>query len=269
MKNQKMKQKTIKYAFRKSLPVMAGYLVLGTGFGILLQSKGYSWLWAFVMSLTIYAGSMQYLAIDLLGSGASLITVAIMTLMVNIRHIFYGITMLTKYQKAGPQKPYLIFALTDETFSLVCAPDLPEGVDEQWYDFWLSLFDQCYWIAGSVFGALLGSAIPFNSAGVEFSMTALFVVIFIEQWEKTKQHLPAMIGVVISVVSLLLFGPADFLIPAMTGITVALMLARNTLSQEKTHGEEAPEGEPLQEKMLQERRLQEIVPEEKGDVKND
>lgn len=264
-----MKQKTIKYAFQKSLPVMAGYLVLGTGFGILLQSKGYSWPWALVMSLTIYAGSMQYLAIDLLDGGASLITVAIMTLMVNIRHIFYGITMLTKYQKAGPQKPYLIFALTDETFSLVCAPDLPEGVGEQWYDFWLSLFDQCYWIIGSVFGALLGSAIPFNSAGVEFSMTALFVVIFIEQWEKTQQHLPALIGVGISVVSLLLFGPADFLIPAMIGITVALMLARKKLTSGKIIGEEVPKKELSQEKMLQERRLQEIVPEEKGDVKND
>lgn len=233
----KIKQKTIKYAFEKSLPVMAGYLVLGTGFGILLQSKGYSWIWALIMSLTIYAGSMQYLAIDLLGSGASLITVAIMTLMVNIRHIFYGITMLTKYQKAGAQKPYLIFALTDETFSLVCALDLPEGVDEQWYDFWLSLFDQCYWIVGSVFGALLGSAIPFDSAGVEFSMTALFVVIFVEQWEKTKQHLPAMIGVVISVISLLLFGAQDFLIPAMIGIAVALMLARKKLSKEDVKNE--------------------------------
>lgn len=226
-----MRHKTIKYAFRKSVPVMAGYLVLGIGFGILLQSKGYSWIWAFVMSLTIYAGSMQYVAVDLLSGGASLIATAVMTLMVNIRHVFYGITMLTKYQKAGKGKPYLIFALTDETFSLVCAPQLPEDVDEYGYELWLSLFNQCYWITGGVIGALLGSALHFNSAGVEFSMTALFVVIFVEQWEKTKQHLPACIGVGISLLCLLVFGAEDFLIPAMIGIAAALMLARGYLGK--------------------------------------
>lgn len=205
---------------------MAGYVVLGMGFGILFQSKGYGWWWAMLMSLTVYAGSMQYVAIDLISGGASLITTALMTLMVNIRHLFYGITMLDRYKDAGASKPYLIFALTDETFSLVCSPDLPEKVDEKRYYLLVSLFNQCYWVVGSVVGAILGSALTFDSRGIDFSMTALFVVIFVEQWEKTKNHLAAVVGMVISVVCLLIFGADSFLIPSMIGITAALFLLK-------------------------------------------
>lgn len=219
-----MNRKTFAYSFRASLPVMAGYLVLGIGFGVLMQEKGYSWFWAFVMSLTIFAGSMQYVAIDILSSGASLIAAALMTLMVNIRHIFYGLTMLEKYQDTGAKKPYLIFALTDETFSLVCSADLPEDVDRQRYYLYVSLLNQLYWVSGSVIGGVLSGAVSFNSAGIDFAMTALFVVIFVEQWEKTKLHIPAAAGVCISVVCLLLFGADGFLIPAMLAITAVLLL---------------------------------------------
>lgn len=138
----------------------------------------------------------------------------------------YGITMLTKYQKAGRKKPYLIFALTDETFSVVCDVDLPEGVEENAYYFWISLLDQIYWVLGSLLGSIIGNTLPFNSAGVEFSMTALFVVIFVEQWEKTKQHFPALCGVLLSLLSLFIFGADDFLIPAMIGITIALLIGK-------------------------------------------
>lgn len=217
---------TRRYAFKASLPVMAGYIVLGIGFGILLQSKGYAPVWALLMSLCVYAGSMQYVAVDLLAGGASLITAALMTVMVNVRHIFYGITMLEKYKTTGKKKPYLIFSLTDETFSLVCSPALPEKVDEQQYYLYVSLFNQSYWVLGSTIGALLGELLPFSFAGIEFSMTALFVVIFVEQWEKTKQHMYALTGLVISVISLLIFGASDFLIPAMLGITVALFIEK-------------------------------------------
>lgn len=228
------RKKTIQYAFQKSIPIMAGYIVLGMGFGILLQKQGYGLIWAFLMSTFIYAGSMQYVAIDLLGSGASLLATAIMTLMVNIRHVFYGITMLTKYQKAGKKKPYMIFALTDETFSVVCDVDLPQGVEESSYYFWISLMNQFYWVLGSLLGNVIGSRLPFNSAGVEFSMTALFVVIFVEQWEKTRQHFPALCGVLISLACLLLFGADNFLIPSMTGITVALLLGQKWLKKGET-----------------------------------
>ena len=213
---------------------MTGYIVLGMGFGILLQKQGYGLLWAFLMSLCIYAGSMQYVTIDLLGSGASLVATALMTLMVNIRHVFYGITMLTKYQKAGRKKPYLIFALTDETFSVVCDVDLPEGVEENAYYFWISLLDQIYWVLGSLLGSIIGSTLPFNSAGVEFSMTALFVVIFVEQWEKTKQHFPALCGVLLLLLSLFIFGADDFLIPAMIGITIALLIGEKWMEKGET-----------------------------------
>lgn len=225
----KTKETTIKYAFKASLPIMAGYVVLGMGFGILLESKGYAWWWAALMSLTIYAGSMQYVAIDLLAGGATLIASALMTLLVNIRHLFYGITMLEKYKDTGARKPYLIFALTDETFSLVCAPNLPEGVRRKDYYFFVSLFNQCYWVIGSGLGSIIGNTFTFNSVGVDFAMTALFVVIFVEQWESTKQHLSAITGIICAVAALLIFGPFDFLIPAMIAITVALIVERKWL----------------------------------------
>ena len=170
--------KTIRYAFVRSLPIMAGYIVLGLGFGVLLQSKGYGAGWALVMSGLIYAGSMQYVAIDLLAGGASLISAAIMTLMVNARHLFYGISMLERYKDTGAAKPYLIFALTDETYSVVCSGGVPEGVDRKKYYFWVSLLNQLYWIAGGVAGALLGSVLPFDTTGIDFSMTALFLVVY-------------------------------------------------------------------------------------------
>ena len=138
------------------------------------------------------------------------------------------------YQKAGRKKPYLIFALTDETFSVVCDVDLPEGVEENAYYFWISLLDQIYWVLGSLLGSIIGSTLPFNSAGVEFSMTALFVVIFVEQWEKTKQHFPAFCGVLLSLISLLLFGADDFLIPAMIGITIALLIGKKWMEKGET-----------------------------------
>lgn len=228
-----MNRKTLNYSFLASLPVMAGYVVLGMGFGILLQDKGYGWWWALLMSLTVYAGSMQYVAVDLLAGGATLIAAAMMTVMVNIRHLFYGITMLDPYSKAGKEKPYLIFSLTDETYSLVCAPQLPEDVDEQKYYLYVSLMNQCYWVIGSVIGGIAGASFAFNSAGIDFAMTALFVVIFVEQWEKTKQHLPAVTGVAVTLVCRLLFGVSNFLIPSMIGIVIALFLMKPYLTDDK------------------------------------
>ena len=215
---------TLKTAFLSTLPVMAGYLVLGMGFGILLHSRGYGIGWSFAMSALIYAGSMQYLAVDLLSGGAGLITAALTTLMVNARHLFYGISMIGKYQNTGWRKPYLIFALTDETYSLNCN-GAPEGVaDPEKYFFLVSILNQSYWILGSCLGSVLGAAIPFNSEGIDFALTALFVTVFVEQWLSTKDHIPALIGLGASVVCLALFGPGNFLIPAMVLITLLLGL---------------------------------------------
>lgn len=205
---------------------MAGYLVLGTGFGILLQSKGYGILWTLAMSIFIYAGSMQYLAVDLLAGGAGLITAALTTLMVNARHLFYGISMIDKYKNAGKHKPYLIFSLTDETYSLNCG-QLPEGVEEpSRYYFLVSVFNQCYWVVGSAIGSALGSVLPFSTEGIDFSLTALFVTVFVEQWKSAKDHVPAVIGVGASLLCLAVFGAGNFLIPAMILITLALTVYR-------------------------------------------
>lgn len=228
-----MGKKTFRYSFLATLPVMAGYLVLGIGFGILLYDKGYSFWWAIFMSISIYAGSMQYVGVDLLASGTPLLSAAIITLMVNARHLFYGVSMVEKYRNIGKAKPYLIFALTDETYSLVCDPSLPEDIDRKKYYFWVSLLDHSYWVLGSFLGSLIGSALTINTAGIDFSMTALFVVIVVEQWEKTKQHIPAILGFAISGVCLMIFGPSNFLIPSMLCISAFLFLLRPVIEKKE------------------------------------
>lgn len=221
-----MNGKLIGMAFYRSLPVMAGYLVLGIGFGILMRSAGYGVLWAFAMSAFIYAGSMQYVGAGLLAGGASVILTALTTLMVNARHLFYSISMIDRYKDAGKVKPYLIFALTDETYSLLCDGKVPEGEDADRYRFLVSLFDHCYWVAGSVAGSLLGSVLPFSTLGIEFAMTALFLVSFTEQWIGNGDHIPAVTGAAASLFCLLVFGAERFLIPSMLLITLVLTLVR-------------------------------------------
>ena len=223
----------IKRAFRASLPVFAGYIVLGIGFGILLKTKGYGLLWAALSSVFVYAGSLQYVMVNLIAAGAPLITTALTAVMVNARHLFYGISMIDRYKGAGKKKPYLIFALTDETYSLVCSDESVRGVrDRHRYYFFLSMFDQIYWITGSVMGSVLGGLITFSTEGIDFALTALFVTIFVDQWLSTKDHRAALTGVIASVICLLIFGADNFLIPAMLCITAALTVMRSKLSRE-------------------------------------
>jgi len=217
----------MKKAFSDTIPVMTGYLVLGFGFGIILKSSGYSTVLAFAMSLLIYAGSMQYIAINLLTGGASLLTAALTALTVNARHLFYGISMLEKYRDTGWRKPYLIFALTDETYSLVCGehPEIPQERKSDYF-FLVSLMDQIYWVLGSVLGAVAGDLLHFNSRGIDFALTALFLTVFLEQWLSSRDHRPAVTGVAVSLVCLLIFGSSRFLIPAMAVIAVSLCLQK-------------------------------------------
>ncbi len=218
----KQQKNTISKAFYKTVPVMAGYIVLGTGFGILLRNAGYGMLWALSMSLFIYAGSMQYVGVGLLTGGASVITTAITTIMVNGRHLFYSISMIDKYKNAGKYKPYMIFALTDETYSLLC----DDNDNDNLYRFLVSLFNQSYWVMGTLIGSILGKVIPFSTRGIEFSMTALFIAAFTEQWITSKNHVPAVIGILCTTLCLVLLGPDKFLIPAMFLITFVLTLIR-------------------------------------------
>lgn len=216
-------KKILKKTFISTIPVMTGYLVLGFGFGIVIKSAGFSTLLALAFSIFTYAGAMQYAAVGLLTSGASLVTVALTTLMVNARHLFYGISMLEKYKKTGKTKPYLIFALTDETYSLVCGDlsNIPEERKKDYY-FFVSLFNQIYWVTGTLLGALIGSVFTFNSQGIDFALTALFITVFLDQWLTSKDHSPALIGLSVSALCLLIFGAEGFLIPAMIVIAIWL-----------------------------------------------
>jgi len=219
-------KKTIKTAFLATIPVMAGYIVTGTGFGILLATQGYGPLWAAAMVLIIYAGSMQFVCLELMASGASLVTTAVMTLMVQVRHLFYSISMVGTYSDSGKYKPYLGYALTDETYALVCQLDLPEDVDKNKYCFYLSLMDQSYWFLGCVMGDIIGISVNFDFRGIDFAMSAMFVAIAVEQWMKSKNHWSALTGLIISVACLIIFGSDSFLIPTMILIIIALTVER-------------------------------------------
>ena len=221
-----MNRRVVRQAFLKSLPVLAGYVVLGIGFGILLRNAGYGVLWAAAMGLFIYAGSMQYVGVGLISGGASVLTAILTTFMVNARHLFYSISMIDRYKGAGRYKPYMIFALTDETYSLLCDGKTPEDCDPNLYRLLVSLFNHSYWVAGCVIGSLLGAVIPFSTAGIEFSMTALFVAAFTEQWLTSRDHVPAVVGLMSALICLLVFGRDSFLIPTMLLITLALSLLR-------------------------------------------
>ena len=229
-----MNKRLLRTAFLDTVPVMTGYVFLGFGFGILMQQHGYGVLWAGAMSLFIYAGSMQYVAISLLTSGASLLTAAMTAFVVNARHLFYGISMVDTYKGMGNKKPYLIFGLTDETYSLVSQLQIPEGIHPRGYCFLVTLFDHIYWVSGTILGSLAGSLLPINYEGVDFALTALFVTIFVEQWLSTKNHGPAIIGVAATVICLVLFGADVFLIPSMVIIAVSLILIRKT-GKEDSH----------------------------------
>ena len=222
----------IKQVFPQTIPVMAGYISLGIAFGLLLQSIGYGSIWAFLMSLFIYAGSAQFLAVELLSAGATLTHVALLTFLLNFRHLFYGLSMLEKYRGTGIRKIYLIFGLTDETYALLTGYKTPEGLSDKNYYFAVTLMNQMYWILGCVIGSAAGSIIPFDTTGIDFAMTALFAVLVVEQWKTNKNHIPAISGFLITIAALYVFGADSFLIPALIVMSFALMCMKSTLSQE-------------------------------------
>ena len=228
-------KRIIKKVFPQTIPVMAGYISLGIAFGLLLQSIGYGPIWAFLMSLFIYAGSAQFLAVELLAAGATLTHIALLTFLLNFRHLFYGLSMIEKYRGTGIGKIYLIFGLTDETYALLTGYKTPEGLSDKSYFFAVTLMNHLYWIFGSVIGYVAGSIIPFDLTGIDFAMTALFAVLVVEQWKTNKNHIPAISGFVITVAALFIFGADNFLIPALIVMSVALLFMKGTLSREKSN----------------------------------
>ncbi len=224
--------KAFRAAFPFTVPVLTGYLFIGTAFGVMFQEKGYNFLWAIVMSILVYAGSGQYLAVNFFAPGVNLLQVIFLEFMVNIRHIFYGLSLLERFSEMGKKKLYMIFSLTDETYSLFFVTKIPKDVDEHKFMFAIALLDQLYWITGSAIGAIAGSVIPFDATGIDFAMTALFIVIFVEQWMTSITHLPALIGIVTGVVCLLVFGSENFILPTMICILVILLSGRKMIEQE-------------------------------------
>lgn len=224
-----MDRKTLAAAFPVTVPVLMGYLAIGMAFGLMLQSAGYGVVWAFFMSLTIYAGSGQYLGVSLLATGASLPQVAFLTLMVNFRHLVYGLSLLEKLRGMGVRKLYMMFSLTDETYALLSSAQPPEGVDAHDFYFCVALLDHSYWILGSIIGSLAGAALGFDTTGVDFAMTALFLVIAVGQWKAAGSHLPALLGAAATLASLMLVGAEDMLLPALGIIVLVLTLMRPKL----------------------------------------
>lgn len=236
-----MDRKSLAAAFPVTVPVLMGYLAIGMAFGFMLQAIGYNFIWAFFMSLSIYAGSGQYLGVSLLSSAAALSTVAVMTLLINFRHLVYGLSMLEKFRGMGLRKFYMIFSLTDETYALLSSVQPPVGVDPRNFYFSIALLDQSYWILGSVIGAVAGALLPIDTTGIDFAMTALFVVIAVDQWSAYKRHLPALLGAGVTLLSLFLVGAENMLLPALGVIVLVLLLLRQRLDERGTAaGEEEP-----------------------------
>ena len=216
-------------AFPQTLPILAGFLFLGAAYGIYMNLSGFSPLCPMLMSLTIFAGSMEFVTVDLLLGAFDPLRALLLALMVNARHLFYGISMLDKYKNVGKKRWYLIFGMCDEAFSINCTADIPMGIDRGWFYFFVTLLTHMYWVTGATLGGLLGSLLSFELEGLDFVMTALLVVIFLDNWLKEKSHISSILGVVLSLICLILFGSGDFIIPAMLMIFGALTLLQKPL----------------------------------------
>lgn len=233
-----MKKRAFRAAVPYTLPICAGFLFLGMSYGFLMRSKGFSFVYPMMMSLVIFAGSMEFVTVNLLLSAFHPLHAFLLTLMVNARHLFYGISMLEKYKDMGWKKPYLIYGMCDESFSVNCTADPPPDVDRGWFMLFVTLLNHIYWVTGAAFGALLGYAVHFDTKGIEFVMTALFLVMFIDQWEKTKNHKPALIGLGCSAICLAVFGSGSFLLPSMACIILCLLAGKKENTKETKEQEQ-------------------------------
>lgn len=224
-------RRAARFAFPHTIPIFAGFWFLGLTYGIYMNVSGFSFLYPALMSLTIFGGSLEFVAVEMLLSPFAPLQTLAMTLMIQARHLFYGISMLDRMKGLGLKKIYLIFGMCDESFSINYSARIPEDVDRGWFMFFVTLFNQLYWFTGATLGGILGSFISFNTEGLEFVMTAMFVVIFLEQWLKEKKHYTAVIGLAVSAVCLLIFGPDSFMIPTMLCILFLLTVFRQPIER--------------------------------------
>ena len=226
-----MKRKALKAAFPYTVPIFAGFWFLGLTYGIYMNLSGFSFWYPMLMSLTIFAGSAEFVAVNLLLGAFDPLQALAMTLLINARHLFYGLSMLDRYRGTGWKKLYLIFGLCDESFSINYTADIPKDVDRGWFMFFVNLLNHLYWVSGASLGGIFGSLLSFDTEGLEFVMTAMFVVIFLEQWLKEKTHTASLLGLALSALCLLVFGPENFLLPAMTAILGVLTLLRKPIGK--------------------------------------
>lgn len=222
-------QKALSRAFPHTIPVLAGFLVLGTAYGVLMQTKGYGVLWAMLMSAVAFCGSMQYVAITLLTTAFNPLQAFLLSIMVNARHLFYGLSMLEKYKGLGKVRGFLIYTLCDETFSISSSVSLPEDVDRKYFYFSISLLNYLYWIVGTFLGSILGKFITFNTQGLDFVLTALFVVLFLEQMKRNENRISGLIGIASALLSLSVFGANNLVIPSMVIILLILLAGRGKI----------------------------------------
>ena len=230
-------KKAFKAAFPYTIPIFAGFWFLGLTYGIYMNVSGFSFLYPMLMSITIFAGSMEFITANMLLGSFNPVQAFLMTLMINARHLFYGISMLDRFRGTGLKKLYLIFGMCDESFSINYTAKIPPDVDRGWFMFFVTLLNHFYWFSGSTLGGIFGSFIHFDTEGLDFVMTAMFVVIFMEQWLKDKQHISALLGLGISVLCLLIFGADNFIIPSMAAMLLMLTGMRKPIEQrEETAG---------------------------------
>lgn len=225
-------KKALKAAFPYTIPIFAGFWFIGLTYGIYMNVLGFSFWYPLIMSCTIFAGSLEFVAANLMLSTFHPLQILLITLMIQARHLFYGISMLDKYKNKGIKKWYLIFGMCDETFSINYTANIPKEVDEGWFFFWVTALNHFYWVSGATLGAILGSLIQFNTTGLDFVMTAMFVVIFLEQWLNEKKHYTALIGICCSIICLLLFQADNFMIPTMITILCILTVFRKLIEKE-------------------------------------
>ncbi len=226
-----MKRKALKAAFPQTLPIFAGFWFLSLAYGIYMNASGFSFVYPMFMSLLIYGGSLEFVAVEMLLSPFAPVQVLIMTLLIQARHLFYGISMLEKFKGIGWKKFYLIFGMCDETFSINYTAQIPEDVDRGWFMFFVTLLNHFYWFFGATLGGLIGSLFTFDTSGISFVMTAMFVVIFLEQWLKEKNHISSLIGLGLSAACLLLFGADSFMLPTMIAIVALLAILKKPLER--------------------------------------
>ena len=216
-------KEVLKFSFIKSIPVLLSYIFLGMAYGILMEKAGYGWQYSLIISLVVYTGAFQFMLISLLSSGASLISIALTALFMNSRQLFYSISFVKDFNKMGKAKPYMLHSLTDETYALNTTLEL-EGEDRKKVLLALAVMCQSYWCIGATLGGLIGLLIPFSTEGIDFCMTALFVTILVEQWEKSDKHFPAIIGGVVSIICLLIFGADKFMLPSLLIVSTILVI---------------------------------------------